>query len=306
MIGASIRTIAPFLGVWSCWTDWSPCSVTCGLGKKSRTRDCLTAGKDGCEGLSTEFETCELPLCDCKFFFYLKTIFHSNNDTVSILSAFLGWSSWTEWSLCSEDGLKTRHRKCLTTNPSSKECQGQEQEVHQCDPNKSNGKFVHLSQRFAARKLIGTIFTITEIIQTASLGAGTLFSIMVALMLACIVGTAFVTYIYMKKRFMLPRDIKNIGSPCFDSYPNQYSSLPTKDDRPKVKRQASFKGCDQGANGKLLMNGHGTLTKSVNVTGNNTPKALAKSYEIDTATIKRNSHGLNNVRPVRSIEDDKF
>lgn len=110
----------------------------------------------------------------------------------------------------------------------------------------------------------------------------------------------------MKKRFMLPRDIKNIGSPCFDSYPNQYSSLPTKDDRPKVKRQTSFKGCDTGSNTKLLMNGHGTLTKSVNVTGNNTPKALAKSYEIDTATIKRNSHGLNNVRPIRSIEDDKF
>lgn len=55
------------VGVWSCWTDWSPCSVTCGLGKRSRTRDCMTPGKDGCEGLSTEFENCELPLCDCKF-----------------------------------------------------------------------------------------------------------------------------------------------------------------------------------------------------------------------------------------------
>lgn len=147
----------------------------------------------------------------------------------------------------------------------------------------------------------------TEIVQSASIGAGTLFSLMAAIMLVCIVGTAFLTYIYMKKRFLLPRDIKNIGSPCFDSYPNQYSSLPTKDDRPKVKRQTSFKGCDTGANAKLLMNGHGTLTKSVNVAVNNTPKALAKSYEIDTATIKRNSHGLNNVRPVhRSIEDDKF
>lgn len=138
------------------------------------------------------------------------------------------------------------------------------------------------------------------------MGAGTLIPLMVAIMLVSIIATAALTYTYMKKRLMLPRDIKNIGSPCFDSYPNQYSSLPTKDDRPKVKRQTSFKGCDTAANAKLLMNGHGTLTKSVNVTGNNTPKALAKSYEIDTATIKRNSHGLNNVRPVRSIEDDKF
>lgn len=113
----------------------------------------------------------------------------------------------------------------------------------------------------------------------------------------------------MKKR-ALPRDIKNIGSPCFDSFPNQYSSLPTKDDRTKVKRQSSF-NCTgingTGANAKLLSNGYGTLTKSNNVTGHHTPKVLSKSFvEIDTATIKRNSHGLNNVRPLRSIEDDKF
>lgn len=112
----------------------------------------------------------------------------------------------------------------------------------------------------------------------------------------------------MKNR-TLPRDIKNIGSPCFDSFPNQYSSLPTKDDRPKVKRQSSFSTANgsNGASTKLLSNGHTTLTKSNNVTGHHTPKVLSKSFvEIDTATIKRNSHGLNNIRPIRSIEDDKF
>lgn len=102
-----------------------------------------------------------------------------------------------------------------------------------------------------------------------------------------------------------PRDIKNIGSPCFDSYPNQYSSLPTKEDRPKVKRQSSF--ALVGANTKLLSNGHGTLTKTNNMSGHHTPKVLSKSFvEVDTATIKRNSHGLNNARPLRTIDDDKF
>lgn len=120
----------------------------------------------------------------------------------------------------------------------------------------------------------------------------------------------------MKKR-LVPRDIKSIGSPCFDSFPNQYSSLPTKDERgPKVKRQTSFNsgaaGSASNANGsaaavKLLANG--TLTKSNNVTGCQTPKVLAKGsnfVDMDTATIKRNSNGLNNVRPLRSIDDDKF
>lgn len=111
----------------------------------------------------------------------------------------------------------------------------------------------------------------------------------------------------MKKRTS-PRDIKNIGSPCFDSFPNQYSSLPTKEDRPKVKRQSSFNSNANGTvNTKLLSNGHGTLTKTTNMNGHQTPKVLSKSFvENDTATIKRNSHGLNNTRPLRSIEDDKF
>lgn len=108
----------------------------------------------------------------------------------------------------------------------------------------------------------------------------------------------------MKKRFITPKDIKTIGSPCFDSYPNQYSSLPTKEERPRVKRQSSFNAMN-GANSKLLTSGQGTLTK--NNVSNHTPKVLSKCFvDIDTATIKRNQHGLNNMRTMRSIDDDKF
>lgn len=108
----------------------------------------------------------------------------------------------------------------------------------------------------------------------------------------------------MKKRYIRPKEIKTIGSPCFDSYPNQYSSLPTKEERPKVKRQSSFNAMN-GANSKLLTSGQGTLTKSNNVSSHHTPKVLYK-VDIDTATIKRNQHGLNNMRTIRSIDDDKF
>lgn len=139
------------------------------------------------------------------------------------------------------------------------------------------------------------------------MGTGAIFSVCILAIIIFSVMSALAMYMLMKKRITPPpRDIKNIGSPCFDSFPNQYSSLPTKDDRPKVKRQSSFNSSGTGANAKLL--GNGTLTKSNNVTGHQTPKVLTKTFvEVDTATIKRNSHGLNNVRPpLRSVEDDKF
>jgi semaphorin 5 len=58
---------------WGCWTDFSACSVTCGLGRKVRYRKCLSAGGDAvsdheCEGPSSQDELCEMPSCDCEFF----------------------------------------------------------------------------------------------------------------------------------------------------------------------------------------------------------------------------------------------
>lgn len=107
----------------------------------------------------------------------------------------------------------------------------------------------------------------------------------------------------MKKKYSSVQQLKNIGSPCYDSYPNQYSSLPSKEERSKVKRQSSF----SGANTKLLPNANVSFAKSNNVNGHHTPKVLSKCFiENDTATLKRNSHGLNNSRPVRCVDEDKF
>ncbi|XP_035676270.1 signal peptide, CUB and EGF-like domain-containing protein 1 [Branchiostoma floridae] len=54
-------------GGWSQWTDWTPCSVTCGNGTHERWRQCNSPppkedGKD-CVGISTEMETCRLQDC---------------------------------------------------------------------------------------------------------------------------------------------------------------------------------------------------------------------------------------------------
>ena len=71
----------------------------------------------------------------------------------------------------------------------------------------------------------------------------------------------------------------------------------------KPKRQSSFNAGNSGV-GLKITNGHGTLTKSNNVVNHNTPKILAKYHnETDTATIKRNSSALNNMR-TRHMEDD--
>ncbi|XP_055544886.1 semaphorin-5A [Wyeomyia smithii] len=260
--------VQPCKGEWGCWSDWSPCSVSCGLGTRTRSRQCLSMsgnvifGND-CEGQSTQYETCEMPNCD----------------------SFLGWSEWSDWSPCNTDGEKMRTRSCLVPNPDQKTCQGSEREIRKCHPEMSN-----------------------EIPHALTAGSSPIAVIIVGvtfLIILCCFASVYATIFIIKKK---AKGIKAIqGSPCYGSYPNQYSSLPTKDytESHKPKRQSSFNGRND-ASGSKIANGHTTLTKSNNVNGalgNNTPKVLAKSFnDTDTATIKRNSHGLNNIRHARQLE----
>jgi hypothetical protein len=57
---------------WGCWTDFSACSVSCGVGRRVRYRKCLSSNGDPvsdseCDGQSSQDEICEMPSCDCKF-----------------------------------------------------------------------------------------------------------------------------------------------------------------------------------------------------------------------------------------------
>ena len=61
-----ISTIADPVAEWIEWSQWSPCTVSCGPGTKFRDRTCsepASAGKDQCPGNATELEDCLLPEC---------------------------------------------------------------------------------------------------------------------------------------------------------------------------------------------------------------------------------------------------
>jgi hypothetical protein len=121
--------------------------------------------------------------------------------------------------------------------------------------------------------------------------------------LVCILSTFFATKIFVEKKFHRLRSIQ--GSPHYlSSYPNQYSSLPTKDysENNKPKRQPSFSGSSTTGRSKMT---NGTLNKSNNnLMSPNTPKILKyQNADVEMSTLKRNS-ALNNMR-LKQIEDDK-
>ncbi|XP_040152490.1 semaphorin-5A isoform X2 [Anopheles arabiensis] len=269
----------PCRGEWGCWTDWSPCSVSCGTGTRTRSRQCLSMSgsvtpENDCEGKSVQYESCDMPSCD----------------------SFLGWGEWSEWSPCNGDNERIRTRACLQPHAVSATgeltCQGSDRELRKCNIEQAND--VPLPP---AAVYVSSISAIV-------------IAVLVTMLVCCGVSIAG-TIMFMNKK---KKGLKAIqGSPCYGSYPNQYSSLPTKDYTDgghKPKRQSSFKGSRNDASGSKLSNGTGTLVKSINVNGgplgNNTPKILSKSFnETDTATIKRNSHGPNNIRHARQLEMDE-
>jgi semaphorin 5 len=190
-------------------------------------------------------------------------------------------NEWSEWSSCNDDNERTRFRQCIVRNPGPKECLGNEREVRICNPTLESEKQV----------------------AAASLAIHWMIVIMVIFGLLCAGAAIFLTKYLVEKRIHKLRTIQ--GSPHYiGAYPNQYSSLPTKDyvENNKPKRQSSFNGGSAG-NSKIP-NGHGTLTKSNNnMMNQNTPKILKYQNDTDMSTLKRNS-ALNNMR-LKQIEDDK-
>ncbi|XP_043266861.1 semaphorin-5A isoform X2 [Venturia canescens] len=91
---------------WSCWTDWTECSVSCGIGIRTRSRECLSSSD--CEGPSTVRESCEMPSCE----------------------SLQGWDEWTRWSPCEGAEKQYRKRQCL--QPGTGTCQGLSREIRDC------------------------------------------------------------------------------------------------------------------------------------------------------------------------------
>lgn len=102
----------PVQGAWSCWTAWSQCSASCGGGHYQRTRSCTSPapspGEDICLGLHTEEALCATQACP------------------------EGWSLWSEWGVCTEDGAQSRSRSCEELVPGPGTCDGNSSQSRPC------------------------------------------------------------------------------------------------------------------------------------------------------------------------------
>ncbi|CAH1796574.1 unnamed protein product [Owenia fusiformis] len=95
----------PVHGKWSSWTAFSECSLTCGMGLRTRTRVCdeIVPAHDGydCFGSSIDTVPCELNKC---------AVVNGN------------WGPWQEWTKCSTTcgkGAQSRIRSCDNPSPAN-------------------------------------------------------------------------------------------------------------------------------------------------------------------------------------------
>ena len=97
-------------GYWANWQAWGKCTVTCGLGVKSRIRKCVggTSGKGGCQGSYEDITPCNTQVCP-------------------------SWTNWQPWSACTETcggGFQRRARYCM--NGAFDACPGEPSEERTC------------------------------------------------------------------------------------------------------------------------------------------------------------------------------
>jgi len=65
-------------GVWDTWSDWAECSVTCGGGSQTRTRDCQGPFYSGaeCSGDSSQIQDCNTQNCPGRLYVVKTTFWH--------------------------------------------------------------------------------------------------------------------------------------------------------------------------------------------------------------------------------------
>ncbi|XP_066530072.1 adhesion G protein-coupled receptor B2 isoform X1 [Hoplias malabaricus] len=106
-------------GQWLDWSQWSRCSVSCGVGSQQRQRRCSVSvhGWAECKGPHSETQDCTNPSC----------------------GGGGNWGAWNHWSLCSktcDSGWQRRFRMCESTGVQDYPCDGDGEEVRACNDKK--------------------------------------------------------------------------------------------------------------------------------------------------------------------------
>ena len=101
--------------IWTEWTEWAPCTRSCGGGQTTQRRECVlprSGGELGCEGEPIREGECNTQTCP-------------------------SWGPWTEWTECSATcggGSWTKTRQCLFPEGSEAagQCVGDEETTEAC------------------------------------------------------------------------------------------------------------------------------------------------------------------------------
>uniref|UniRef100_A0A452HQJ6 Uncharacterized protein n=1 Tax=Gopherus agassizii TaxID=38772 RepID=A0A452HQJ6_9SAUR len=105
----------PVHGLWEEWSPWSLCSVTCGRGARTRTRQCVAPqhGGKACEGPEVQTKPCNIAICPVE-------------------GQWLEWGSWSPCSVSCSNGTQQRTRKCSVSGHSWAECKGAHADAREC------------------------------------------------------------------------------------------------------------------------------------------------------------------------------
>ncbi|XP_077599021.1 brain-specific angiogenesis inhibitor 2 isoform X19 [Stigmatopora nigra] len=101
-------------GLWHEWSSWSLCSVTCGRGSRTRTRNCVNeGGAVPCGWPETQTKLCNIAVCPVE-------------------GKWLEWGPWSRCSVSCNTGAQQRQRRCSASVHGWAECKGPHQESREC------------------------------------------------------------------------------------------------------------------------------------------------------------------------------